>query len=110
MKRIDHWQDGLVGERCLSSNFSSLLGFGVWFFLGFFEDRVSLCSPGYPGGCFVDQAGLKLRDPPASASPALGLKACATSRLLLSSFNDLAGVQSAGPTGWKVGPALKIVL
>jgi hypothetical protein len=25
----------------------------------------------------VDQAGLELRDPPASASPVLGLKACA---------------------------------
>jgi hypothetical protein len=27
---------------------------------------------------FVDQAGLELRNPPASASPVLGLKACAT--------------------------------
>jgi hypothetical protein len=27
---------------------------------------------------FVDQAGLELRDPPASASRVLGLKACAT--------------------------------
>jgi hypothetical protein len=27
---------------------------------------------------FVDQAGLKLRNPPASASKMLGLKACAT--------------------------------
>jgi hypothetical protein len=27
-----------------------------------------LCSPGCPGTCSVDQAGLKLRDLPASAS------------------------------------------
>ncbi|GAB1290706.1 Lysine-specific demethylase 7A [Apodemus speciosus] len=39
---------------------------------------VSLCSPGCPGTHCVDQAGLKLRNPPASASQVLGLKACAT--------------------------------
>jgi hypothetical protein len=33
-----------------------------------FQDRVSLYSPGYPGTNFVDQAGLELRNPPASAS------------------------------------------
>jgi hypothetical protein len=44
----------------------------------FFQDRVSLCSPGCPGTHFVDQAGLELRNPPASASRVLGLKACAT--------------------------------
>jgi hypothetical protein len=46
----------------------------------FFRDRVSLCSPGCPGTHFVDQAGLELRNPPASASASqmLGLKACAT--------------------------------
>jgi hypothetical protein len=43
-----------------------------------FRDRVSLCSCGCPGAHFVDQAGLKLRNPPASASQVLGLKACAT--------------------------------
>jgi hypothetical protein len=43
-----------------------------------FRDRVSLCSPGCPGTHFVDQAGLKLRSLPASASRVLGLKACAT--------------------------------
>jgi hypothetical protein len=46
--------------------------------LVFFQDRVSLCSPGCPGTHSVDQAGLKLRNPPASASQVLGLKACAT--------------------------------
>jgi hypothetical protein len=43
-----------------------------------FQDRVSLCSPGCPGTHFVDQAGLELRNPPASAFQVLGLKACAT--------------------------------
>jgi hypothetical protein len=43
-----------------------------------FQDRVSLYSPGCPGTHFVDQAGLELRNPPASASRVLGLKACAT--------------------------------
>jgi hypothetical protein len=49
----------------------------VWFGL-VFRDRVSLCSPVYPGTHFIDQAGLELRNPPASASRVLGLKACAT--------------------------------
>jgi hypothetical protein len=53
-----------------------LLGF--FFFFLVFRDKVSLCSPGCPGTHFVDQAGLKLRSPPASASRVLGLKACAT--------------------------------
>jgi hypothetical protein len=43
-----------------------------------FRDRVSLCSPGCPGTHFVDQAGLELRNPPASASQVLGLKVCIT--------------------------------
>ncbi|GAB1301827.1 Metallophosphoesterase 1 [Apodemus speciosus] len=43
-----------------------------------FHYQVSLCSPGCPGTQSVDQAGLKLRNPPASASQVLGLKACAT--------------------------------
>jgi hypothetical protein len=48
------------------------------FVFGFFQDRVSLCSPGCPGTHLVDQAGLELRNLPASASRVLGLKACAT--------------------------------
>jgi hypothetical protein len=36
-----------------------------------FRDRVSLYSPGCPGTHSVDQAGLELRDPPASASRVL---------------------------------------
>jgi hypothetical protein len=48
-----------------------------------FRDRVSLYSPGYPGTDSVDQAGLELRNPPASASRVLGLKACATTAWLI---------------------------
>ncbi|GAB1300807.1 Serine/threonine-protein kinase 38 [Apodemus speciosus] len=42
------------------------------------EQVVSLYSPGCPGTHSVDQAGLELRNPPASASQVLGLQACAT--------------------------------
>ena len=53
--------------------------FLVCFFLFFFfQDRVSLCSPGCPGTHSVDQAGLELRNLPASASQVLGSKVCAT--------------------------------
>ena len=45
-----------------------------------FQDRVSMCSLGCcPGTHSVD---LKLRNPPASASQVLGLKACATTARL----------------------------
>jgi hypothetical protein len=62
--------------------------FVFWFFVLFcfvFRDRVSLCSPGCPGTHSVDQAGLELRNPPASASQVLGLKAGTTTaqRLLI---------------------------
>jgi hypothetical protein len=50
----------------------------LFFFFLFFSRQVSLCSPGCFGTHFVDQAGLKLRNPPASASWVLGLKACTT--------------------------------
>jgi hypothetical protein len=53
------------------SQYIQILGWGG-------QDRVSLCSPGYPGTHFVDQAGLQLKNLPASASQVLGLKACAT--------------------------------
>jgi hypothetical protein len=48
----------------------------------FFQDRVSLCSPGCPGTHSVDQAGFELRNPPASVSQVLRLKACATTARL----------------------------
>jgi hypothetical protein len=40
----------------------------VCLFVFVFRDRVSLYSPGCPGTHFVDQAGLQLRNLPASAS------------------------------------------
>jgi hypothetical protein len=49
----------------------------------FFPDKVSLYSSGCPGTHSVDQAGLKLRNLPASASRVLGLKACATTHGLV---------------------------
>jgi hypothetical protein len=48
------------------------------FVLFCFRDRVSLYSPGCPGTHSVDQAGLELRNLPASASQMLQLKACTT--------------------------------
>jgi hypothetical protein len=51
-----------------------------------FQDRVSLCSPGCPGTHSVDQAGLELRNPPASASQLLGLKKRVPPRPALSLF------------------------
>jgi hypothetical protein len=52
--------------------------FFVCFYFCFFQDRASLCSPGCPGTHSVEQAGLELRNSPASAPQVLGLKACAT--------------------------------
>jgi hypothetical protein len=57
--------------------------------LCFFETGFPLCSPDYPGTHSVDQAGLKLRNLPASASPVLGLKACATTPSGPASFKYL---------------------
>jgi hypothetical protein len=56
--------------RCLLDLLIQIPFFSSWFF----GDRVSLNSPGCPGTHFVDQAGLELKNPPASASQVLGLK------------------------------------
>jgi hypothetical protein len=53
-----------------------------YFILFYFRDRVSVYSPGCPGTHFVDQAGLDLRNLPASASGMLGLKATMPRALL----------------------------
>jgi hypothetical protein len=47
-------------------------------FFGVFGGRVLLCSLAWPGTCQVDQARIELIESPASASPMLGLEACAT--------------------------------
>jgi hypothetical protein len=59
-------------------------GKSLLFFFFFPRVRVSLYSSGCPGTHFVDQAGLELRNLPASASQVLGLKACATTALMKS--------------------------
>jgi hypothetical protein len=48
-----------------------LVFWGVFCLFLFFQDRISLCSPGCPGTHSVDHTGLKLRNPPASASQVL---------------------------------------
>jgi hypothetical protein len=74
--RRTHREAGRNGQTqylCLSPSPE----FTIFFFF-FFQDRVSLYSPGCPRTHFVDQAGLELRNLPASASRVLGSKACAT--------------------------------
>jgi hypothetical protein len=71
-----------LNEHMLCSNAAELskryINLHAFFFFLVFRDRVSLCNPGCPGAHSVDQAGIELRNPPASASQVLGLKACAT--------------------------------
>jgi hypothetical protein len=55
-------------------------------FVSFFQDRVSLCSPGCPETHSVDQDGLELRNLPVSASQMLGLKACTTMAWFFKTF------------------------
>ena len=50
----------------------------IYLFIFAFWDRASLCSPCFPRTYSVDQAGLKLRNPPTSASQVLVLKVCST--------------------------------
>jgi hypothetical protein len=82
----------------------------VFFFFSFFffpRDRVSLCSPGCPGTHFVDQAGLELRNSPASASRVLGLKACATMPNSVFVFQDRFSLYSPGYLRTRAGLELK---
>jgi hypothetical protein len=51
-----------------------VLNLFIYLFILVFRDRVSLYSPGCPGTHFVDQAGLELRNLPASASRVLGVR------------------------------------
>ena len=78
------WRDVMVGSRGSKEprvllSMSTLLTFVLFCLLFlFFRDRVSLYNSGCPGTHFIDQAGLELRNPPASASQVLGLKVCFT--------------------------------
>jgi hypothetical protein len=62
--------------RAVSALIRRAISPAPWPFFFFFS--VYLFSLGCPGTHSVDQAGLKLRNPPASASQVLGLKVCAT--------------------------------
>jgi hypothetical protein len=88
---------GLFGFLLLLLLFGFFFFFFFFFGFGFgglvclfgwlvFQDRVSLCSPVCPGTHFVVEAGLELRNLPASASQVLGLKACATTARRLIRF------------------------
>jgi hypothetical protein len=50
----------------------------TFFYPPVFQDKISLCCPGCPVTHLLDQAGLKLRDLPASVFQEIGLKAFAT--------------------------------
>ena len=101
-------------EYCFSRAIKFGLVFFVFWFLFlflflflFFWDRVSLCSPGCPGTHFVGQAGLELRNSPASASQVLGLKVCATTVWQLWFFETLR-ISPWAPRGWQAcDPHLK---
>jgi hypothetical protein len=77
---------------------TTFLGVGGWEA----GDRVSLCSPGCSGTHSVDQAGLELRNPSASASQVLGLKACTTTAQLCE-YNLSHGVNAYILIIWKAG-------
>jgi hypothetical protein len=69
--------------KLLWENKFAVLFFVLFWFGLVFRDKVSLRnSPGCPETHSVEQVGLELRNPPASASQVLGLKACATTAWL----------------------------
>jgi hypothetical protein len=77
LQAILNYRIWLLGTELGSSERAKSNLFLVWFDL-VFRDRVSLCSSGCPGTHFVDQAGLELRNLPASASRVQRVKACTT--------------------------------
>ena len=62
----------------MSVFFVCLFDLFIFFIYFFFQAKVSLYIPGCPGPPFVDQAGLELRNLPASAFQVMGLNVCAT--------------------------------
>jgi hypothetical protein len=86
-------------SQALWQRWSFLFCFFCFLFFFCFRDRVSLCSPGYPGTHSVDQAGLELRNSPASASQVLGLKACATNTQLTLEFYWTLSILPSSPKG-----------
>jgi hypothetical protein len=89
LKGLENIYTGCLSSFPLCSSFWPITGRWlqqptfIWFYFIYlfiylfliFQDRVSLYSPGCPGTHFVNQAGLELRNLPASASQVLGLKA-----------------------------------
>jgi hypothetical protein len=75
-------------EKCIITPFICLF---IYLFL-VFRDRISLFSPNCPGTHSVDQAGLELRNLPASASQVLALKACATTARLSHQFYHIKSI------------------
>ena len=71
----------------------------VCLFVCLFSETGYLSMSDYPGTHFVDQAGLELRNLPASASWVLGLKACATTPGFFLLFNRGWGRLLCTP-GW----------
>jgi hypothetical protein len=76
-----------------------------------FRDRVSLYSPGCPRTHFVDQAGVELRNLPASASQVLGLKSCTTTArrkvFIASSIITVFLCLCMDVCMWRSGPSLQ---
>jgi hypothetical protein len=74
------------------------------FFFFSLRDRVSLCSPGCPGTHSVDQAGLELRNPPASVCLlSAGIKGmCYHVQLTPWGFNWGQCEQESRPSLWQV--------
>ena len=70
-------------------------------------ETVFLCNPGCPGTYSIDQAGLELRDQPASASQELGLKVCAAMSGFLSILAQAIRAWNC-PEGLSVDPSLKM--
>ena len=64
-------RDGLNKTQAGNSHFY----FVLFCFCFVFRDRVPLCSPGCPGTHFVEQAGLKLRNPPGAGEMAQWVRA-----------------------------------
>ena len=71
--KAPRWQLHLVNKRYFYRAFVFFLSFAPPPLFWVFWDRVSLCSSVCPGTHFVHQAGLELRNPPASASRVLWL-------------------------------------
>ena len=106
IEELGEWVDSSVHSVCLFGFclFVCFLFF-VLFWFGFW-DRVSLYSSGCPRTHFVDQAGLELRNPPASASLVLGLKVCSTMPCLLELLSLRLHLCSAEVHAAMLGPNL----